>query len=285
MTGRHSLQDVRAHLERQAPHLLPLFDAMAGEAAFARAWLDCDLRALPPQAAILEVGAGAFLLTYLLASEGFAITAVEPVGVGFGALEELGQIVLELAARAGLRPDIVRCKAEDFESGHRFDFAFSVNVMEHVDAPDIAVRKISATMAPGGSYRFLCPNYLFPYEPHFNIPTFGSKALTEKLMRRRILGNTRAGDPAGLWQSLNWITVPKVRAIAATDSTLAVAFDKRTLVRMVERAVDDVEFASRRSRWVVSTIKAMQALGLLRVASLVPVICQPLMDVRLTKVQ
>lgn len=284
MTVQRSLQPIREHLDRQAPHLRPLFDAMAGEARFARSWLDVDLNAMPRTASILEVGAGAFLLTYILACEGFTVTAVEPIGVGFGALEELGEIVIGLAARDGMRPNVIRCKAEDFVSDRLFEFAFSVNVMEHVDAPDIAVKRISATLVPGGSYRFLCPNYIFPYEPHFNIPTFGSKALTEKLLRQRILGNKRAGDPAGLWKSLNWITVPKVRSIAATDSTLNLAFEKRTLATMVARAVDDVEFAKRRSRWVVTMIRTMNAMGLLRMASLVPVICQPLMDVRLTKV-
>jgi SAM-dependent methyltransferase len=260
------LAPVRQHLDANAPHLKPLFDVMAGEARFARSWLDDDLRGLSEGAPILEVGGGAFLLTYELARQGFAITAIEPIGVGFGALEELGDVVLGLAARDEL-----------------FDFAFSVNVMEHIEAPNVAVKRISESLLPGGSYRFLCPNYLFPYEPHFNIPTFGSKRLTERLLRRRIYSSARASDPIGLWKSLNWITVPQVRRIAAADASLAVTFQRRTLVTMVERAVDDVGFAMRRSRWMVNAIKVLKAARLLRLAALVPVSCQPLMDVRLTK--
>lgn len=277
------LAPVRQHVDAQAPHLRPLFDVMAGEARFSRTWLDDDLKGLPEAAPILEVGGGAFLLTYELAREGYAITAIEPTGVGFGALEELGDLVLALAARDGIVPKVVRCKAEEFRSDAPFEFAFSVNVMEHIEAPSVAIERVSASLAPGGSYRFLCPNYLFPYEPHFNIPTFGSKRLTERLMRRRIQADTTANDPIGLWKSLNWITVPQVRRMAAADASLSISFQRRTLASMIERAVDDVEFAKRREPWIVTAIKVLKTTRLLRLAALVPVTCQPLMDVRLTK--
>ncbi len=277
------LARVRQNLDAQAPHLRPLFDVMAGEARFARAWLDEDLKRLPEAAPILELGGGVFLLACQLSREGFAVTAIEPTGVGFGAFEELGAAVLAMAAGDGVVPTIARCKAEEFRSDARFALAFSVNVMEHIDAPDVAMARVSAVLSPGGSHRFLCPNYLFPYEPHFNIPTLGSKALTERLLRRRIEGNTRMDDPAGVWKSLNWITVPQVRRIAAADASLAIAFHSRTLAWMIERVVGDVEFAKRRAAWMVAAIKVLSTSRLLRFASLVPATCQPLMDVRLTK--
>ena len=40
------LEALRQDLDARAPHLLPLFDVMAGEARFARAWLDEDLKRL-----------------------------------------------------------------------------------------------------------------------------------------------------------------------------------------------------------------------------------------------
>jgi SAM-dependent methyltransferase len=277
------LARVRQNLDAQAPHLRPLFDVMAGEARFARAWLDEDLKRLPEAAPILELGGGVFLLACQLSREGFAVTAIEPTGVGFGAFEELGAAVLAVAAGDGVVPTIVRCKAEEFRSDAQFQLAFSVNVMEHVEAPDVAIERVSASLSPGGSYRFLCPNYVFPYEPHFNIPTFGSKALTERVFRRRIEATTTIGDPIGVWKSLNWITVPQVRRMAAADASLAIAFQRCTLVSMIERVVGDVEFAKRRAPWMVTAIKALSATRLLRLASLIPATCQPLMDVRLTK--
>ena len=51
----------------------------------------------------------------------------------------------------------------------------------------------------------------------------------------------------------------------------------------IERTVDDVEFAKRRAPWMISAIKMLKATRLLGLASLIPANCQPLMDVRLTK--
>jgi hypothetical protein len=62
--------------------------------------------------------------------------------------------------------------------------------MEHIEAPDVAIERISASLSPG-ELSLPVSNYLFPYEPHFNIPTFGSKRLTERLLRRRIQGHTK----------------------------------------------------------------------------------------------
>jgi SAM-dependent methyltransferase len=277
------LAQVRKRVETEKPHLRGLFEIMAGEARFARAWLDDDLRRLPKAAPILEVGGGVFLLTCQLAREGFSVTAIEPTGAGFGSFEELGVQVLDLAAREGAVPTIARCKAEDFHSDLQYALAFSVNVMEHIEAPEQAIRRVSAALSVGGIYRFLCPNYLFPYEPHFNIPTIGGKVLTARLMRKRIEGSTHVDDPAGLWRSLNWITVPAVRRMARSDGSLRVHFRTSTLTWMLERALSDGEFAKRRAGWMVSAIGMLRKLGLLRLASFIPAVFQPIMDVRLTK--
>lgn len=277
------LARVRVEVDSNAPHLRPLFDSMAGEARFARAWLDAELTNMRPGSAVLEVGGGVFLLACQLAREGFAVTAIEPTGVGFGAFEELGSKVLALAGRDGVIPSVARCRVEEFKSDLRYALAYSVNVMEHVDAPGLAIARVSAVLSPGGRYRFLCPNYLFPYEPHFNIPTFGSKGLTEKLMRRRIEGNSSMDDPGGVWKSLNWITVPQVKRMAGAVESLDVGFDTGTFAWILERALSDAEFAKRRSSWMVAVIRILSALRLSRLASLMPPTCQPVMDVSLTK--
>jgi SAM-dependent methyltransferase len=274
------LARIRSHLDAQAPKLRPLFDTMAAEATFARDWLSEDLARLPRNAALLEVGGGVFLLSCQLAAEGFAITAIEPTGYGFGEFRQLGDIVLELVAT---KPTIAPCKAEDFISDKHFDFAYSLNVMEHIDLPDEAIARVSEVLEPGASYRFLCPNYLFPYEPHFNIPTLFTKRLTWRLMRQRIEGNTRVDDPSGLWRSLNWITVPKVERFAAKDATLTLRFHRAMLVWMLERALKDKEFAGRRAKWMVAVIRTAVALRLHHLAGYIPALLQPIMDVRLTK--
>jgi SAM-dependent methyltransferase len=273
------LASIRLHLDAHAPELRPLFDTLAAEAIFARDWLSDDLERLPANAALLEVGGGVFLLSCQLAAEGFAVTAIEPTGYGFAEFRQLGDIVLELAAA---KPTIAPCKAEDFASEPRFDFAFSLNVMEHIDLPDEAITRVSDALKPGASHRFLCANYLFPYEPHFNIPTLFTKELTWRVMRRRIEGTTRTDDPAGVWRSLNWITVPQVKRIAAKDATLTAQFGRTTMVWMLERVLTDDQFAGRRAKWMVAGIRTAVALRLHRLAGYIPARLQPIMDVRLT---
>ncbi len=51
-----------------------------------------------------------FLLACQLSREGFAVTAIEATGVGFVAVEELGAVVLAMAAGDGIVPTIARCK-------------------------------------------------------------------------------------------------------------------------------------------------------------------------------
>ncbi|AEV70950.1 hypothetical protein MycrhN_0307 [Mycolicibacterium rhodesiae NBB3] len=271
---------IRSYLDERAPQLRTLFDTMATEAKFAYSWLSEDLARLPGNAAVLEVGAGVFLLSCQLAADGFAVTAIEPTGVGFEDFEQLGNIVLELSSE---RPSIEHCKAENYTADARFDYAFSLNVMEHIDSPDGAIARVSDALKPGAVHRFLCPNYIFPYEPHFNIPTFLTKNLSRRVMRRRIETGGGIADPHGLWRSLNWITVLQVRRFVASDSTLELRFQRTTLVWMLERALNDQEFANRRSGWMIAVIRPMVRFRLHRLVGCIPVVLQPIMDVQMTK--
>ncbi|MEJ0009457.1 MAG: hypothetical protein WDN72_02370 [Alphaproteobacteria bacterium] len=83
------LATVRLRLMQDTPELLPLFDTLAQEARAARDWLGQELGNLPRGASILEVGGGALLLSCQLAREGFAVTAVDPLGDGFSAFGKL----------------------------------------------------------------------------------------------------------------------------------------------------------------------------------------------------
>lgn len=274
---------IRAEVLTDAPKLLGLFDTMVGEARFARGWLDADIARLKKGAAILEVGGGICLLSSLLAAEGFRVTVIEPTGEGFGEFDALRAIVLRKAAEQGAMPQLVRCFAEDFTSAEAYDFAYSVNVMEHVKSPAQVITRVADALNAGAQYRFFCPNYAFPYEPHFNIPTIGGKALTQRVFAHKIFNNTRMHNPTGVWQSLNWITVRKLRRILASEPRLSMRCNPHILSQMLERATKDTAFAARRSGWMVMLIRGLVAMRLHKLASLMPVCLQPVMDVRLTK--
>jgi SAM-dependent methyltransferase len=218
------------------------------------------------------------LLSCQLAKEGFRVAALEPVGEGFSSFSELQKLVLAFAERQGFAPNVLPIPVEDLDQQSKFDFAYSINVMEHVGNFAVALERVGRAIRPGCEYRFMCANYLFPYEPHFNIPTLFSKSLTEKLFRRRIYANTRVGDAAGVWKSLNWITVPKVERAVRNLSGVSVSFDRSMLEAVLLRAVGDREFSERRSPWVRGLAKGAVGLGLHRLGKWIPPFMQPMMD-------
>lgn len=277
------LHDVRQHCAEKAPELLSLLDIYVAEAVFGRHYISTDIAGLEPGAKVIEVGAGAFLLSCQLQREGFQVTALEPTGSGFSHFEQLRERVRERAAALGCLPRIVDLPAENFLEDRCYEFAFSVNVMEHVNDVPRVMENIAGCLVPGASYRFTCPNYLFPYEPHFNIPTLFSKQLTEKVFHRRIFGSRHVPDPAGTWQSLNWISVLQVQRVAARLKVARASFNRSLLVSTLERVTHDQDFASRRSSAVRSILVGVVRLRLHLLFGFVPAMFQPIMDCRLTK--
>lgn len=272
------LRDVLSLVSRDAPQLRGLFDVFAQEARFGLNWLAPDLRRLEMGAAILEVGAGLMLVSSALASDGFKVTALEPLGEGFSGFQELQRIVLAYAQGRSIAPRVLALPVEQLDAHGEYDFAFSVNVMEHVGSVPRALERIARALRPGADYRFTCAIYLFPYEPHFNIPTLISKSLTERFFRRRIFGDNRVGDASGVWQSLNWITVPQVARAVENLPDMSISFNRRMLEATLSRVVSDPEFSSRRSPWMRGLVQGVVALGLHRLGKWVPALLQPSMD-------
>jgi SAM-dependent methyltransferase len=279
------LQDVRVYCEQTAPDLLPLLDIYAEEAIFGRNYIDASVLVLDPGARIIEVGAGSLLLSCQLVNEGFEVTALEPTGLGFSHFEQLRKLVRCRAEALGHLPRIVDLSAEDFAETGRYDFAFSVNVMEHVnDVPRVMANIVNCLVA-GANYRFTCPNYLFPYEPHFNIPTIFSKKMTHKIFFRKISECKSMPDPSGVWKSLNWINVLQVKHIASGLKDVRVVFNRSLLVSTFERVAVDRNFARRRSPVVRSVLEWIVRLRVHRLFIFVPAAFQPIMDCQLQKIR
>ena len=278
------LSGVRDRFESRAPELLPLFEIYAAEAVFGRSFIASDLERLPSNARVLEVGAGAFLLSCQLMREGFDVTALEPTGSGFSHFDAMRRMVQEQAAELGCLPRMLDFAAEALSECECFEYAFSVNVMEHVHDVALTLEAVGRGLAMGAIYRFTCPNYLFPYEPHFNIPTLFSKRLTEVVFGRRILAYTKIPDPAGTWKSLNWINVPQVGAVVHRLRYLRISFNRRLFVSTLERIVSDPGFASRRSPAMRILIAALVRLHVHRLLQFVPAVLQPVMDCQIRRV-
>src|SRR5262249_7467075 len=139
---------------------------------------------------------------------------------------------------------------EDLQDDGRYDLAFSVNVMEHVADIAVALRKVTRALKPHAAYVFTCPNYRFPYEPHFGFPIVGSKAFTGWVFRRAIHRSKRMADPVGVWQSLNWISVGRIERTCAELADVEVRFDRSFIAKSICRVTRDSQFASRRAGWM-----------------------------------
>jgi SAM-dependent methyltransferase len=277
------LADVRKHMLRSAPGMLPLLDVYEGEARFGRRYIAADLARLTKGATVLEVGAGSLLLSCQLVREGFKVVALEPVGDGFSHFERLRELILQRAETLGCVPQMLNQRCEELSIRDYFDYAFSINVMEHVNDVKAVIVNIGDSLRPAANYRFTCPNYLFPYEPHFNIPTLFSKKITEKIFKNKIFKGNKLPDPRGTWKSLNWITVWQVGKIANRLPGLKVVFNRLFLVSTLERIGSDKEFALRRSRWVRAFILWLIKLRLHRLAGFAPIALQPVIDCTLTR--
>ena len=107
--------------------------------------------------------------------------------------------------------------------------------------------------------RHVCPNYAFPYEPHFFVPLVPFvPSLTKALLPRRI-------TETGLWDSLNFVTALQVRRWARSAG-MEVRFDRGVLAEAVERFLADEVFAERHSGFsgVVRMLERLGAVPLLR---------------------
>lgn len=277
------ISDIRQRVPHDDGKLLELFDTYAQEARFARQLLDSDFRALKQGASILEVGAGMMLLSCQLQREGYRVTALEPFGEGFSHFTRLQGLVKEYAGSHHIEPDYIENIAENLNRTHEYDYAFSINVMEHVGNISQVLEKVYDALKTGAAYRFVCPNYDFPYEPHFNMPTLVSKSLTEKVMRRKIEDNSELPDPAGTWRSLNWITPSKVKRICKQRLGINASFDPSILETYLERAASDPIFKQRRGGFLSAVATTLSRTGIFKLTRLVPGRFLPVMDCTLVK--
>jgi len=273
---------LRSDIARQAPELLEFFDPYAGEALFGRQWLDEALKQLPPGSAVLEIGAGMFLLACQLVREGFAVTALEPVGSGFGHFHQLQKKVLAYAANYQAVPEILPHTAETLAINNRFAFAYSLNVMEHVGDVQTVLARVLSALKPGAPYRFVCPNYAFPFETHFGIPIIINKNITLAVLGTRIRQAPNVGDPQGLWESLNWITVRKIRQYCKTLG-VAATFNRSILSVYLDRALNEPSFCARHPL-IHRLVSVMRMVGALQLVRLVPLPWTPVIDCTVTKV-
>lgn len=275
---------LRENFRKNSPELIPLFETYAAEAIYGRSYIADHLEAMDKRKTILEVGAGSFILSCQLIREGFCVTSLEPVAAGFSHFNRMKELVLTLAEQIHCMPEVLVIPAEQLSAVEDFDFAFSINVMEHVESIEQSLQRVCKSLKVGGVYKFCCPNYDFPYEPHFNIFTLFSKRMTFKLKAKAILESSVVSDPVNTWASLNWINVRTLKKILREIPDVSYSLNAKILQKLVERISIDPIFASRRSWWMRTLLKGIIKTRLQSVLGFVPVYFQPSIDCRINKI-
>ena len=212
---------------------------------------------------ILEVGAGIGLLAGYLNSCGYQVTALEPGLGGFG-------VSAALSTAVSTRPEFSSLHRLDFPAEKldaalhgRFDFIYSINVLEHIPDLENAVRGMGAVLENRGEMVHTCPNYFVPYEPHFGIP------LVPVVPRFTVNFLPKLKD-SELWQSLNFITAARLNR-ACRAQGLMMNLEPGVMLRTFSRFDSDSEFRRRQgSSFVFKIFLFLKFTGLLYLLGKLP---------------
>jgi 2-polyprenyl-3-methyl-5-hydroxy-6-metoxy-1,4-benzoquinol methylase len=260
------------------------FDIYANEAIFGLSVIKDDLIILPRGATVLEVGAGALLLSGYLASSGLRVYALEPIAAGFSHFHELQGAVVKHYATIGVQLKLIESTIEEFFDTERFDYIFSINAFEHVRDVERAITNTYLSLKHGGALRIYCPNYHFPYEPHFNIPTLINKKLTQYFFATFIMTSPRMPQPKETWEGLNWINVTQVNRFIRGRFETSPIFNPLATYQIVTRVLQDLQFSERRAKWITLFLRVINRAGLLKLFKFIPVTLSPVMDFRVERV-
>jgi SAM-dependent methyltransferase len=278
------IADVRAAVIEQYPSERDCFDTYANEAGFGFSIIEKDIKLLPQGAAVLEIGAGLLLLSGYLSRRGYRIHALEPIAAGFSHFQLLQDAVTAYYEKVGLRLSRIELPIENYTNNGYFDYVFSINVFEHIQDVERGLSNAYLSLKHQRGLRIYCPNYNFPYEPHFNIPTLINKRLTEFFLRSLIMNSSRVPEAKETWNGLNWINVAQVRRLFVNRFGIKPAFNRLATHQIIERMFADAKFSERRSRWMMAFLKVMTKVGATRLFKFTPITLSPVMDLYVERV-
>jgi len=259
-------------LER--PDLINLFLTYQNEAIAARKFLNSSLIDLDSGAEILEVGGGILALAVQLASEGFKVTTVEPVGEGFSDISWIMETYSSIAELENIDFVVRKESIENCSFDGKFKFIFSINVMEHLGSPYEVITQLSSSLTLSGKHRFFCPNYDFPYEPHF------AKWIWSRRNGSFFLNISKVSHSMDLYRSLNFITVKKLRN-STRKTNIEVTLNKNALFDLLSRASKDSSLRDRH-KGITFISDFINKSGLIYLSKFIPTFLQPVMDVTIT---
>ena len=151
---------------------------------------------------ILEIGGGLHLLSAYLEENDYDITSIEPGNFTFF-IQELRENILNV-----LHPKkVITCNLEEFNTKLKYDFIFSINVLEHTDSV-VDHLKLQQELLSDSKSKILirCPNYNIPFEPHFYkffIP-YLPKLTFSRLLKKKLIKDLGEKKYLEILNSLNF---------------------------------------------------------------------------------
>ena len=218
---------------------------------------------------ILEVGSGPGMLIAWLHMHGVSIMGIEPSEIGFEFNLQLQNAIWDYyKLPENLILDLVAENLDPAVHG-KFDLVYSVNVIEHLLPENIqlAFTKIKNVLANDGMMHHHNPNYIIPFEPHYGLPLVP--------MFPQLIGKIKGVANENLWKSLNFLTLPQVKKVAAAIG-MEVSFQRKGMKDAFVRLEEDEEFAERHTS-LAKLYPLLKKMGIISLFGLIPpVLCTPM---------
>lgn len=236
-----AFQENLAMLISKHPDMTPEYEAMLrvylGEVAVGFTTI---LPYLEPGQRILEIGSGIGALGFFLAENGCNIRGIEPSQSGFDEINILSRIVRDCVGQSSsFICGKKGAEALNDQNDGQYDLIFSIHVLEHLRDPSRAIAAMNNVLKPGGQMVHLCPNYAFPYDPHFFVPiVFWSPFLTKFFFKKRIKKAPQ------MWESLNFISARHIKKMAK-ENKIQIVFGSGVMGDYMRRLLNDPVFAER----------------------------------------
>ncbi len=205
---------------------------------------------------ILEIGSGTSILlnelSKLFPQKKFF--GLDPHQRGYSGYEEISKKISSTKNLSIIHDDFKKFKPEN-----SFDLIFSFNVFEHLHDQYDYIRKIDFLLNTSGKSVILCPNYDFPYEPHFIIPIIRNKETTFKLFKNKIKNHEKKTGEIGLWNGLNFCSKKEISNFL-NNNNFNYKFDVSIKERFFKRIDEDQSSYFKKRQGVAAIIAKISKL-------------------------
>ena len=267
---------VESRIENKHPELIEMVRTYNNEALQGRNFLSNKLKEIAKGSNILEVGGGSLALAVQLASEGYEVTVIEPVGAGFQPLHFILSEYLKISNESDFPMKFFDTDLESFSSNQVFSMAFSINVFEHVENIETAISHLSKLKWK--SFYIYCPNYDFPFEPHFNKFLYRRRNSAFYLPFNKIKNSSKNSNQ-DLYSSINFITYKHLKRVCL-DNMLTLIPNKRVSLDLIERNSIDCCLRERH-QFLAKVATFLNRTRLHHFLRFLPLSVSPLIDVKL----